>query len=43
MGTINKGFEKLGKIAADRYAIVRGRDGVYRIAVPRTLVERLPA
>jgi hypothetical protein len=30
--------EKVGKIAADQYAIVRGRDGVYRIAVPRELV-----
>ena len=30
--------EKVGKIAADQYAIVRGRNGVYRIAVPRNLV-----
>lgn len=30
--------EKVGKIAADQYAIVRGRDNVYRIAVPRNLV-----
>jgi hypothetical protein len=30
--------EKVGKIAADQYAIVRGRDNVYRIAVPRDLV-----
>ena len=30
--------EKVGKIAADQYAIVRGRDGVYRIAVSRDLV-----
>lgn len=30
--------EKVGKIAADQYAIVRGRDNVYRIAVPRELV-----
>ena len=35
--------EKLGKVAADRYAIVRGRDGVYRITVSRTLVERQSA
>lgn len=30
--------EKLGKIAAEQYAIVRGKDGVYRIAVSRDLV-----
>ena len=30
--------EKVGKIAADQYAIVRGKDNVYRIAVPRELV-----
>lgn len=30
--------EKVGKIAADQYAIIRGRDNVYRIAVPRDLV-----
>jgi hypothetical protein len=30
--------DKVGKLAADQYAIVRGRDGVYRIAVPRDLV-----
>lgn len=30
--------EKIGKIAAEQYAIVRGKDGVYRIAVPRDLV-----
>lgn len=30
--------EKVGKIAADQYAIVRGKDNVYRIAVPRNLV-----
>lgn len=30
--------EKVGKIAADQYAIVRGKDNVYRIAVPRDLV-----
>lgn len=33
--------DKLGRIAADQYAIVRGRDGVYRIAVPRNLVTLL--
>ena len=27
--------EKVGKIAAEQYAIVRGKDNVYRIAVPR--------
>ena len=31
-------IEKVGKIAADRYAIVRGKDNIYRIAVPRDLV-----
>ena len=30
--------EKMGKIAAEQYAIVRGKDGVYRISVPRDLV-----
>lgn len=30
--------DKVGRIAADQYAIVRGKDGVYRIAVPRDLV-----
>ena len=30
--------DKVGRIAADYYAIVRGKDGVYRIAVPRDLV-----
>ena len=30
--------DKVGKIAADRYAIVRGKDNIYRIAVPRELV-----
>lgn len=30
--------EKVGKIAAVQYAIVRGKDNVYRIAVPRDLV-----
>lgn len=30
--------DKVGKLAAEQYAIVRGRDGVYRIAVPRNLV-----
>lgn len=30
--------DKVGKIASDYYAIVRGKDGVYRIAVPRDLV-----
>ncbi len=30
--------EKVGKIAAEQYAIVRGKDGVYRISVPRDLV-----
>lgn len=30
--------EKVGKIAADQYAIVRGKDNIYRIAVPRDLV-----
>ena len=30
--------DKLGRLAADQYAIIRGRDGVYRIAVPRDLV-----
>ena len=30
--------DKIGRLAADQYAIVRGRDGVYRIAVPRDLV-----
>ena len=30
--------EKVGKIAADQYAIVRGKDNVYRIAVPRDMV-----
>lgn len=34
--------EKVGKIAADQYAIVRGRDNIYRIAVPRDLVS-MPA
>ena len=34
--------DKVGKIAADQYAIVRGKDNVYRIAVPRGLV-RMPA
>lgn len=34
--------DKVGRIAADQYAIVRGKDGVYRIAVPRDLVA-LPA
>ncbi len=34
--------DKLGRTAADQYAIVRGRDGVYRIAVPRDQVS-LPA
>ncbi len=34
--------EKVGKIAADQYAIVRGKDNVYRIAVPREKV-KLPA
>ena len=34
--------DKVGKIAADQYAIVRGKDNVYRIAVPRDLV-RMPA
>lgn len=31
-------IDKVGRIAADQYAIVRGKDGVYRIAVPRELV-----
>ena len=31
--------DKVGKLAADQYAIVRGRDGAYRIAVPRKLVK----
>ena len=30
--------EKVGKIAAEQYAIVRGKDNIYRIAVPRDLV-----
>ena len=30
--------DKVGRIAADQYAIIRGKDGVYRIAVPRDLV-----
>ena len=30
--------EKVGKVAAGQYAIVRGRDGVYRINVPREMV-----
>ena len=30
--------DKVGRIAADQYAIVRGKDGVYRIAVSRNLV-----
>lgn len=30
--------EKVGKIAADQYAIVRGKDNIYRIAIPRELV-----
>ena len=30
--------EKVGKTAAEQYAIVRGKDNVYRIAVPRKLV-----
>lgn len=30
--------EKIGKIAADQYAIVRGRDGLYRIAIPRNMI-----
>lgn len=34
--------EKVGKIAAEQYAIIRGKDNVYRIAVPRDLVT-LPA
>lgn len=34
--------EKVGKIAAEQYAIIRGRDNVYRIAVPRNLVS-MPA
>ena len=33
--------DKVGRLAADQYAIVRGRDGVYRIAVPRDLVAML--
>jgi len=32
--------EKVGTLAAGRYAIVRGRDGAYRIDVPRDLVVR---
>ena len=34
-----KMIDKLGKIAAEQYAIVRGRDGAYRIAIPRNLVK----
>ena len=30
--------EKIGKNAADHYAIIRGKDNIYRIAVPRDLV-----
>ena len=30
--------EKVGKRAAEQYAIIRGKDNVYRIAVPRDLV-----
>ena len=30
--------EKVGKITADQYAIIRGGDNVYRIAIPRDLV-----
>lgn len=30
--------EKVGKTAAEQYAIVRGKDNVYRIALPRDLV-----
>jgi hypothetical protein len=33
--------DKVGRLAADQYAIVRGRDGVYRIAVSRDLVTML--
>lgn len=33
-----KFVEKVGRAAAERYAIVRGKDGAYRIAVPRDLV-----
>ena len=31
--------DKIGKLAADQYAIVRGKDGVYRIAAPRKMVK----
>ena len=30
--------DKVGRLAADQYAIVRGKDGVYKIAVQRNLV-----
>ena len=30
--------DKVGKIAAEQYAIIRGKDNIYRIAVPRDLV-----
>lgn len=33
-----KMVEKVGKIAAEQYAIIRGKDNVYRIAVPRDQV-----
>lgn len=33
--------DKIGRLAADQYAIVRGKDGVYRIAVSRDLVTML--
>lgn len=31
-------IDKVGKAAADKYAIIRGKDGVYNIAVSRDLV-----
>jgi len=36
--TKRKLVDKVGRLAADQYAIIRGRDGVYRIAVSRDLV-----
>ena len=36
-----KQVDKVGRLAADQYAIVRGRNGVYRIAVSRDLVTML--
>lgn len=32
-----KFVDKVGRVAAEQYAIVRNRDGVYKIAVPRSL------